>query len=188
MTDALSPCLAGTDEPDEAAYVRFVETTKTSLFAYAVGLTGSRHLADDILQDAFVEVFKRWPDLRRDHADSNGLISRSYVFTIILNKYRDHLRRVMRDDTRMDTWVSQTLPLAIEVIPEEECIFDQTARELWAAVGELDPTQQDLIFRVYVEGKSLTKAAQEIGMTTTTARRRHTEALARLRSLIGGEE
>ncbi|MET7938415.1 sigma-70 family RNA polymerase sigma factor [Streptomyces sp. NPDC005322] len=189
MADAApSPIFDESEDSDEEAFIRFVETAKTSLYAYAVRLTGSKLLAYDILQDAFIEVFKRWSTLRKEHPDGKGLIPRTYVIQIIRNKYRDYLRSWLRREARNEKWVSQTLPLVVQALPDSECIFNQTARELWAAVGELDPTQQLLIILIYVQEKSITKAAEEIGMPLTTARRRHNEALTQLRSLIGSEE
>ncbi|WP_033354856.1 RNA polymerase sigma factor [Kitasatospora aureofaciens] len=189
MEDATpSPTSVGFAEPDGAAFSRFVETATTPLYAYAVKLTGSRYLADDILQEALEECLKRWSTLRMERPDGNGLIQRPYVFEIIRHKYVDYLRSVRRRETRNEKWVSQTLPLIVQVLPDSECIFDQTARELWAAVGELDPTQQILIQLVYVEEKSITQSAKEIGIPPTTARRRHKAALEQLRLLIGGGE
>ncbi|MFJ2191639.1 RNA polymerase sigma factor [Kitasatospora sp. NPDC087861] len=189
MTDTTpSPTSVGFAEPDGAAFIRFVETARTSLYACAVRVTGNKHLASDILQEALVECFKRWPTLRAECPDDNGLIQSPYVFEIIRNKYRDYLRSLGRRETRNEKWVSQTLPLVVQVLPDSECIFNQTARELWAAVGELDPTQQLLIQLVYVEEKSITQSAKEIGMPPTTARRRHKEALEQLRLLIGSGE
>jgi RNA polymerase sigma factor (sigma-70 family) len=191
-TATLSPNSVGSGfegaNSDHTSYIRFVENTQTSLYAYAMSMTGSKHLAEDVLQDAYIEIFKRWDELRQEHPDSKGGIKRPYVTKIIRNKYRDLLRSELRRDARNEKWTSQTLPLAVQALPDSECIFDQTARELWVAVGELDQTQQSLIFLVYVDEKSITKAAEELGLKTTTARRYHNKALERLRTLISGEE
>ena len=177
--------VAGAEDSDDS-YIRFVETTKTSLFSYAVAVTGSVHLARDVLQDAYIEVFKRWDGLRREQPDGTGLIRREYVFTIIQNKFRDHLRSSSKREAREDKWASEA-QLSGQNGTGDDPLYEQMARELWAAVRELDPTQQSLIYLVYVDGLSITKAGERLGLATTTARRRHERALDSLRSTISGE-
>src|ERR687892_634568 len=57
--------------------------------AYLV--TGDRHLAEDIVQDAFVRAFGRWQDLR--NPDSFG----PYLRRTIVNLSRDHFRKFQRE-------------------------------------------------------------------------------------------
>lgn len=66
-------------------------------------LTGSNEIANDIVHDAMIEVFKRWPDL-----DSPG----GYLNRAVLNRCRDHGRRrnVADRSLRMVTTADQAQP------------------------------------------------------------------------------
>src|ERR671914_2177460 len=57
--------------------------------AYLV--TGDHHLAEDIVQDAFVSAFGRWRDLRNPQAFG------SYLKRTVVNLSRDHFRKLQRE-------------------------------------------------------------------------------------------
>jgi RNA polymerase sigma factor (sigma-70 family) len=171
-------------ESPTAAYIRFVEKTKTSLYALSYSLTKNRVLAEDILQETYTKVWNDWPNILAWAADlpHGSLVGRAV--NILRRTFLDHCRATSSRDKREAKYDSQMKPLSRQESAENDALFNQMARELWAAVRELDPTKQGLIFLIYVDEKSIRKAAQALGCSEATARRLHKRAMAELRSKI----
>ncbi len=72
--------MARMSEDDEAAFDAFVAERRTSLMRTAFLLTGDRHRAEDLVQAALLEVFRRWPRLR-DRVDPVGYARKTVVTT-----------------------------------------------------------------------------------------------------------
>jgi RNA polymerase sigma-70 factor (ECF subfamily) len=68
-------------------FAEVVDANYKRIFRGALSVTGDRHLAEEIVQDTFVVAFKKF----------GGFSDRASAFTwlygIMLNKYRDHCRR-----------------------------------------------------------------------------------------------
>ena len=56
--------MARLSEDDEAAFDAFVAARQAALLRTALLLTGDPHRAEDLLQAALLETFRRWPRLR----------------------------------------------------------------------------------------------------------------------------
>lgn len=69
--------------PTDAAFARFYETELDAQVRRCYLLTGSNEAANDIVQDAMVEVYQRWPRLDRPGA---------YLNRAVLNRCRDRAR------------------------------------------------------------------------------------------------
>ena len=72
--------MARLSEDDEAAFDAFVAERRGSLMRTAFLLTGDLHRAEDLVQAALLEVFRRWPRLR-DQVDPVGYARRTVVTT-----------------------------------------------------------------------------------------------------------
>jgi len=166
-------------EHAERAFAEFVRSYSTRLYSFALSRCGNRQLAEDILQSAFVKVWKAWPNL----VDQNA-VPLGYVHTTIRNLLVDHHRSVeRRPESPWDDERDGRIPDSCNVA--EEAVFRAMERELWAAVATLETIQQDLIHLVYSGQSSIAAASREVGLAETTARRYHDAALSRLREMIG---
>ncbi len=74
-------------QQDRQKFADVVDANYKRIFRGALSLTGDRRLADEIVQETFVLAFKKY----------DGFSGRASAFTwlygIMLNKYRDHCRR-----------------------------------------------------------------------------------------------
>src|SRR5947209_6378329 len=68
----------------------FFEHQYTNLLRAMYLVTGNRHEAEEITQDAFVRALERWDRVR--HADNRA----GYLYRIAVNLYRSKLRRLAR--------------------------------------------------------------------------------------------
>ncbi|MEU6380064.1 sigma-70 family RNA polymerase sigma factor [Streptomyces sp. NPDC046909] len=166
----------------ERTFTEFVRSYSTRLYAIAYRRCGNRQLADDILQTAFVRVWKAWPNLM--HLRDQETVPLGYVHTAIRNLVVDHHRAAeRRPESPWEDERDGQSPAACDVA--EEAVFRAMGHELWAAVAMLDETQQGLIDLIYVGQSSTAAAGRALGLTETTARRYHEAALSRLREMIG---
>src|SRR5262249_54946749 len=71
--------------------------------------------------------------------------------------------------------------------PEGHAIERDRAGKLQAALEELPERERQLLSLVYFGEHSIRAAGVKVGWRPSTAKRRHTEALVRLRALLGNE-
>ncbi|MBY8882893.1 RNA polymerase sigma factor [Actinacidiphila acidipaludis] len=174
-------------ESPTAAYIHFVEKTKTSLYAFSYSLAKNRVLAEDILQETYTKVWNNWSNILAWAADLPQSALMGYAVKTLQRTFRDHCRGTSAREKREAKYDSEMKPLSRHESADNDALFNQMARELWAAVRELDPTKQGLIFLMYVDEKSVRKSAQILGCSEATARRLHKRAMTELRSKIEGE-
>ncbi len=64
-----------------------VDTNYKRIFRGALSLTGDRRLAEEIVQETFILAFKKFDSF------SGRASAFTWLYGIMLNKYRDHCRR-----------------------------------------------------------------------------------------------
>jgi RNA polymerase sigma-70 factor (sigma-E family) len=111
-------------------------------------LTGDKHLAEDLAQDAFVRLFGRFQELRKPEA---------FVFYLrrtIVNQSRDHIRRSQRERALYRGREGSEL--------EADDRFAQvdTRHGLLHVLQQLPPRQRAAVVLRYCEGLSEHEAAQ----------------------------
>jgi RNA polymerase sigma-70 factor (ECF subfamily) len=175
--------------PDStASYIRFVESTKTTLYVYALYLTGNKHLAEDLIFDYYSKLWPGWDAFRTRIANETGEIPASYTKRAVYHAYLDFLKRPARRETSSDdlaTVPHQRITDQGRSL-EDDALHDQAVRELRAAIAQLDPVQQIIIHEIYVEGHRTPKVAKSLDLPESTVRYKHKKALESLRRLLGG--
>jgi RNA polymerase sigma-70 factor (sigma-E family) len=71
-----------------AAFAELYATEHHRMLRLAVLLTASTEVAQDVVQDSFVRLYRRWDGVR----DPNG-----YLYRVVVNGCRSHHRRVARE-------------------------------------------------------------------------------------------
>ena len=140
-----------------------------ALYRAACGLSGSRHDAEDLVQETFAQVLKRPRFVKRGH-------ERGYLLRALRHTYYSRYRAAGRRPA--------TVPLLDDVKSSApEARFD--ARQIMEAVASAPPVYRDAVIAVDVMGMSYKEAAhalraREVTITTRLHRgRRHVaEALA----------
>jgi len=76
--------------PEErwTAFAELYRAEHNRMLRVAVLLTGSTEVAQDVVQDSFVRLYRRWDDVR----DPSG-----YLYRIVVNGCRTHHRRAARE-------------------------------------------------------------------------------------------
>jgi RNA polymerase sigma-70 factor (sigma-E family) len=132
--------------------------------------------AEDVVQEAFAGLYRRWWQLRDPH---NAVV---YLNRAVVNGGRDHLRRGRRADASMRRLVPQSEELSSA---EQDAVTHDEADRLWRAITRLPHRQrQVLVLRYYLD---LTEAeiADTLGIGRGSVKRHASRGLA---ALAGSEE
>ena len=151
-----------------------IEACVPALRRYARALTRNADVADDLVQDCLERALAR-----RGLFRPQGPV-RAWLFTILLNLYRNGLRTSRR---RGET-------VAIEDMPSEPMTpaaqpGHMALAEIARAIEALPPEQKEALLLVVLEGVSYAEAAGILGIPQGTLMSRLSRARAALR-IFGG--
>lgn len=122
-----------------------------SLLRLARLFTDDRTGAEDILQEAFIRLYRA-----ADRID-DGEKSAAYLRSIVLNLARDHNRRGLLSLRHQDAMIDRRTP----EVPEERVVSDERQGEVIEALNRLPARQRDcLVLRFYSD-----MTEREIGAT-----------------------
>src|SRR5262245_59781662 len=168
--------LAGSEPPaaalaETASFEAFVVENQSRLFGSLCLMTGSRHEAEEITQEALVRVLERWDRVRRLD-DPTG-----YLFVTAMNVFRRRMRRA-----------SIALRRSMGVAPSEDAFGSVEDREMvLGALAQLPQDQRAALVVTALLGYSSQEAGTMLGARPSTVRARATRARTALRDLIGDE-
>lgn len=148
--------------PDFAAYV---EAQLPALLRLGHALTGNRHDASDLVQEALERVGLRWAAIQR-----GGGQPHAYARRTIVNAWTSRWRR-----RRWETLVAEPP----ETVGQTHDRLEND--ELWAALRALPPRQRAVIVLRYYEDLSEKEIAVTLGVTPGTVKSQASRALATLR-------
>jgi RNA polymerase sigma-70 factor, ECF subfamily len=160
---------------DRQAMNDLLARVQAGLYGYIVRLVEDRHLAEDILQEVFVLIWRKLYWLR----DPEHF--RPWAYRIAS---REAFRRLQKHRllTRMlgrDTELAETVPAPGEPLPPA---LEITMPELLSAVT---PASRAVLILHYLQGMSLTEAALVLDISPGTAKSRLAYGLATLRQKVG---
>jgi RNA polymerase sigma-70 factor (ECF subfamily) len=159
---------------DEALVRCVYEEHGRAILAYATGLLGDRHAAEDIVQEA---LMRAW---RNPEALTNGKGSvRGWLLTVTRNLVIDRLRvNTARPLTEADEPAREPA-----VGDHAEAVVD--ALLVTAALGHLSSEHRQVLVEVYFKGRSVAETAQALGIPPGTVKSRCYNALRALRGHLG---
>jgi RNA polymerase sigma-70 factor (ECF subfamily) len=166
---------------DASAFERIYDRHATAAFSLAYRMTGRRQSAEDVVQEAFLSLWRSGE--RYDRA--RGSV-RTWVLGIVHNRAIDALRRAMVHDRRrasdegIEERFEATERTEIEVARRDE------AREVRAALEELPAEQSRVIELAYFGGFSHSEIASMLEQPIGTVKGRMRLGLHKMRALLAG--
>ncbi|HUR49464.1 MAG TPA: sigma-70 family RNA polymerase sigma factor [Acidimicrobiales bacterium] len=155
-TEVVGPATGAWPEPLLACY----RTDRLELVRVAYLITGNRHVAEEIVQDAFVASARAWPRVRD---------TKAYVRAAVVNGSRSWLRR-----RRLERSHAYDRAEASVASPDE----------LSDVLGRLNPRQRAAVVLRYYEGLPDAEIARVLGCRIATVRTVIHRALGALRHEI----
>ena len=153
------------------------ELHRLAVLRTAYGIVGRHHLAEDVTQQVFVELFsaiKRF-DRRRPFAP--------WLYRIVVNISLKELRR--RDHRSLSLEEAADLP-SFEPMPDHTA--EEARRSIWAAIRALSPKHRAVVVLRYYHGFSEAEMAVALGCRRGTVKSRLHSALRRLELLLRNNE
>jgi RNA polymerase sigma-70 factor (ECF subfamily) len=157
----------GTDMGETApSFEEFYEATFRRVFTALCLVTGDRHEAEEVVQDAFLRVFERW--------DRVGMLDdpTGYLFRVSMNVFRSRYRRA-----------SLGLRRAIFLAPSEadDLAAVETHDEVVRLLGGLQPKQRAAVLLTAILDYSAEEAGRMLGLRASSVRSLTTRARARMK-------
>ncbi|RKH59545.1 sigma-70 family RNA polymerase sigma factor [Corallococcus llansteffanensis] len=149
-------------------------------FAIAVRLLPTRADAEEVLQEIFLDVWRR----AREFDPARGGLE-TWVTTIARTRAIDRLRS-LGTVSRMVEGVSQQAPpvSATPQAPDVSVAASQDQARVRAALAQLPPEQREVVLLAYFEGLSQSEIAQKTGHPLGTVKTRARLALEKLAVLL----
>ena len=152
---------------DERAFAELVEKHRARAWRVARGLVGSDEDAQDLVQEAFLRVFRSLSSFDFSHGFT------TWLYRIVTNLAIDHLRK--RRSAISTTAANEDegdLDLADEFGPAPSALLERAdlAQEVQACLETLAPHFQSVLRLREMEGLACTEIARIVGATHVTVR------------------
>lgn len=144
--------------PETAAAVTRLVANHREFLGFLQSRVGSRALAEDILQDAFVKGIGKLEGLRDDES------AIAWFYRILRNAVIDHHRRHEVSDRRLAALAAELDPAAPD--PELRGAVCQCVARL---ADNLKPEYAEALRRIEVDGLAVKDYASEAGITSNNA-------------------
>jgi len=170
--------LARVGEGDREAFELLYRRYVRPLFGLALRRLGDRGHAEDAVQEAFAAIWRSASTYRPERGAAGG-----WLYTVARNAIVDRLRRNgLATDAELPELVSN------EPGPPEKAEDSYVAVRVHRALEELQPREREVIELAYWSGMSQSEVADYLGLPLGTVKTRTRSGLARLASLLEGEE
>ncbi len=142
---------------DETAFRRFVEATSGRVYALALRLTGDEGVAEEVMQEAFVQAWRGLPGFREESRLETWL--HGIVVRVARRYWRGETRRRRREEQyRLEAGTPMSIPGAGARI------------DLEIALRELPPRMRTAVVLSCIEGHSHAETARIMGTAEGTVK------------------
>lgn len=163
---------------DRAAFERLYDRYAAAAFGIAKRVCGDSSLAEDVVQEAFLSIWRRPTSYRPDR----GRVG-SYLFGVVHNKAVDAIRHEESLRRREQAFGAIEDEMGPDEVVEGAWIALRR-QQVHEAVGRLSSVQREAIELAYFEGLTCTEVAAKLGIPLGTAKTRLRDGMIRLRSVL----
>jgi len=163
---------------DEAALARLYDAYRVILFGLLVRILNSREEAEDILQDVFIQVWRR----AKDYDEKRG---RPFTWLVTLARSRaiDRLRQLgARQRLATGAAQEQTETVSDALTDTIRVAQRETVQQ---ALAELPEEQRNTLMLAYFEGLTQSEIAAKLKAPLGTIKTRMRSGMIKLRALLG---
>lgn len=173
----LADLLARAALGDRQSFAELYEATKSKLFAVSLRIVRERHIAEEVLQDSFVNIWKH----ASDYAQSKSAPT-TWMAAIVRNRSLDVVRRTREvpdvDDALAAKLVDEGPAPPLEMQQRGE------AHTLKQCLGELEAEQRQSIALAFFHGLSHSELAEHMRRPLGTVKTHIRRGLLKLRDCI----
>ncbi|MFG0254017.1 MAG: RNA polymerase sigma factor [Rhodopirellula sp. JB053] len=148
-----------TDRSDEAEAVgpslrELFDAEETALLRYAFSLTGRRAVAEEIVQEVFLQLHVRWATVEAP---------RAWLFRVTRNRALDMRRKHQREV--LDGVGYEPEPCRQEETPDAAMAQTEMCGALRTLIGQLDERDQRLVTLKYFENLPYREISEQTGLS-----------------------
>jgi RNA polymerase sigma-70 factor (sigma-E family) len=155
--------------PTDGEFTEFVHASWASLYRTAYLMLGDRSEAEDLVQTTLAKTYASWPKVRDVEA------APAYARRVLVNTAASWFRK--------KSWRNER-PTA--TVPDRAHETDPSDRPAVVdALSQLPPRQRAVIVLRYYEDLSVAQTASALGCSDGTVKSQTSDALNRLRDLLG---
>jgi RNA polymerase sigma-70 factor (ECF subfamily) len=155
--------IVGEDTP---SFEEFYEATFRRLYTALCLVTGDRHEAEEVAQDAFLRVFERWDRVGKVEDPT------AYVFRVAMNVFRNRYRR---------TSLAVRRAFFLAPAATDDLAAVETHDEVIRLLRGLDPKQRAAVLLTSILDYSAEEAGRMLGLRASSVRSLTTRARARMK-------
>ena len=157
--------------PGDAEFTEFVHAAWPGLYRTAYLMVGDHQLAEDLTQTALAKTFASWRKVREPAA------APAYARVVLANTAASWFRR--------RSWRNER-PTA--TLPDAGVEHDPSTRPAVVdALATLAPRQRAVVVLRYYDDLSVREVAHALGISEGTVKSQTSDALARLRAVLGDD-
>jgi len=153
-------------------FKRYLEENWKHLYRAAYAWCGNPDLAMDLVQDTSIKA------LRQHHQLKDEKAIRGWLFTILMNNWRDHCRK------HLDMLDIEETAISHYLTPEIQNRRMETLDRVRHACMRLNQDHREVLSLVALEGMSYEETAQVLGISTGTVMSRLCRARENLRHFL----
>jgi RNA polymerase sigma-70 factor (ECF subfamily) len=166
------------EERDQVAFEEFFSRYARSVYSLMVRQLGDAGWADDVVQEAFISVWR----FARSYRPERGAVI-GWLYTIARNAGYAAARR------RQAQWLVDAPDRADpSATPEDETAEKLEAFQLHVCIERLPQNEREIIELAYLKGMSQSEIATELRMPLGTVKTRNRSALLHLAEMLEREE
>lgn len=182
LTDDLAQLLARTALRDRAAFARLYRLTSGHLLGVAWRITLRREQAEEVLQDAFVNVWQHAGSYQRHIATPM-----TWLINIVRNRAIDGLRAGREESARTHPLDDEAMDLAGDPCAEPPQLLAASIARLGLdrCMGTLSAPQRQAIALAYYRGLAHGEIAETLAAPLGTVKAWVRRGLDRLKSCLG---
>jgi RNA polymerase sigma-70 factor (ECF subfamily) len=169
----LQACARG----DRSALQGLYAATAPQLFGLALSILRSRDLAEDVMQDSFILIWRHAQSF-----DPRRGTAMAWLARIVRNQCFDQMRRRGReaslDDAVMQNWEDPAPG------PADLTALSRDARRLWGCLDELDDGPRKSMILAYYDGLTFAEVASRLGAPLGTVKSWIRRGLIQLRDCM----
>jgi RNA polymerase sigma-70 factor (ECF subfamily) len=176
--DALNDLLRRTGARDQRAFEQLYKATSPRLFGVCLRLVGDRAEADEVLQEAFVTIWRRASSF-----DATLSSAFTWLVTVVRNKAIDRLRQ--RPGVHVATDIAWESIVDDTPGPSSQAEDSQAYGRLHECLGELEGQQRRSIREAFFSGATYNELAERAKVPLGTMKSWIRRGLMQLRACLG---
>ena len=184
-SDELERLLLRMSRRDEAAFEKLYAASKRKLFSTVLSVVKRRHLAEEIVQEAYVRIWLN-AGAYRSSLGSPMMWMITIARNLAIDVARKPAREVSSDHSVLLDFPADD-PTALETIEirENESVTTKLQHSIFSALQALEPTRRHLVIAAYIHGESRHRLSEQYGVPVNTIKTWIRRALLEVRAQIG---